>query len=104
MVSIFLHAVSSLLSKLFSRQIDRWTDRCMEKESEESPCQNSVTISKTFGITGVIWFIIFASSGILGVVIWADGMTDWDAFLCGILFLFLSLILARQEDHKQECR
>ena len=25
------------------------------------------------------------------MVIWADGMTDWDAFLCGILFLFLSL-------------
>ena len=91
MVSMFLHAVSFLLSKLFSRQIDRRTDRCMEKESEESICQNSVTISKTFGITGVIWFIVFAAFGILGVVIWADGMTDWDAFLCGILFLFLSL-------------
>ena len=25
------------------------------------------------------------------MVIWADGMTDWDAFLCGSLFLFLSL-------------
>lgn len=91
MVSMFLHAVSFLLSKLFSRQIDRRTDRCVKKESEESTCQNSVTISKTFGITGVIWFIVFAAFGILGVVIWADGMTDWDTFLCGILFLFLSL-------------
>lgn len=92
MVSMFLHAVSFLLSKLFSRQIDRWSDRCVKKESEESICQNSVTISKTFGITGVIWFIVFAAFGILGVVIWADDMTDWGTFLCGILFLFLSLV------------
>lgn len=48
-------------------------------------------VSKAFGIVGGIWFICFAAFGILSIVIWADSMTDWDSFACGILFLLISL-------------
>ena len=48
-------------------------------------------VSKAFSIAGGIWFICFAAFGVLSIVIWADGMTDWDSFACGVLFLLSSL-------------
>ena len=91
MVSLFLHAVSHLLSKLSSRQFEKWENQYIDRENEENSYRKCVRVSKAFGIVGGIWFICFAAFGILSIVIWADGMTDWDSFACGILFLLISL-------------
>ena len=91
MVSLFLHAVSHLLSKLFSRQFENWENQYIDRENEENSYRRSVRVSKTFGIVGGIWFICFAAFGILSIVIWADGMTNWDSFACGVLFFMISL-------------
>ena len=63
----------------------------LDRENEENSYRKCVRVSKAFGIVGGIWFICFAAFGILSIVIWADGMTDWDSFACGILFLLISL-------------
>ncbi len=87
MISLFSHAISALLSKLF----DKWTNKYIDRENEENSYRKSVRVSKTFGIVGGIWLILFAAFGVLSIVIWADGMTDWDSFACGVLFLLSSL-------------
>lgn len=91
MVSLFLYAVSHLLSKLSSRQFEKWENQYIDRENEENSYRKCVRVSKAFGIVGGIWFICFAAFGILSIVIWADSMTDWDSFACGILFLLISL-------------
>lgn len=88
MISLFSHAISALLSKLF----DKWTNKYIDRENEENSYRKSVRVSKTFGIVGGIWLILFAPFGVLEIVIWADGMTDWDSFTCGVLFLLISLL------------
>ena len=80
MISLFSHAISALLS---NKYIDR--------ENEENSYRKCVRVSKAFSIAGGIWFICFAAFGVLSIVIWADGMTDWDSFACGVLFLLSSL-------------
>ena len=80
-----------LLSKLSSRQFEKWENQYIDRENEENSYRKCVRVSKAFGIVGGIWFICFAAFGILSIVIWADGMTDWDSFACGILFLLISL-------------
>ena len=52
----------------------------LDRENEENSYRKCVRVSKAFGIVGGIWFICFAAFGILSIVIWADGMTDWDFF------------------------
>ena len=88
MISLFSHAISALLSKLF----DKWTNSYIDRENEENSYRKSVRVSRTLGIVGGIWLILFAAFGVLGIIIWADDMTDWDSFACGILFLFISLL------------
>ncbi len=51
-----------------------------------------MVIAKTVGIAGTVFFAVLLGFGILGLVIWADDRTDWDSFVCGILFLLLSLL------------
>ena len=88
MISLFSHAISALLSQLF----DKWTNSYIDRENEENSYRKSVRVSRTLGIVGGIWLILFAAFGVLGIIIWADDMTDWDSFACGILFLFISLL------------
>lgn len=92
MISLFSHAISALLTKLLSKLFDKWENSYIDRENEENSYRKSVRVSKTFGIVGGIWLILFAAFGALGIIIWADGMTDWDSFACGILFLFISLL------------
>ncbi|WP_288971753.1 hypothetical protein [uncultured Ruminococcus sp.] len=87
MISLFSHVISALLSKLF----DKWTNKYIDRENEENSYRKCVRVSKAFSIAGGIWFICFAAFGVLSIVIWADGMTDWDSFACGVLFLLSSL-------------
>lgn len=88
MISLFSHAISALLSKLF----DKWTNKYIDRENEENSYRKSVRVSRTLGIVGGIWLILFAAFGVLGIIIWADGMTDWDSFACGVPFLLISLL------------
>lgn len=88
MISLFSHAISALLSKLF----DKWESSYIDRENEENSYRRSVRVSRTLGIVGGIWLILFAAFGVLGIIIWADGMTDWDSFACGVLFLLISLL------------
>ena len=76
MISLFSHAISALLSKLF----DKWTNKYIDRENEENSYRKCVRVSKAFSIAGGIWIICFAAFGVLSIVIWADGMTDWDSF------------------------
>ena len=73
MISLFSHAISALLSKLF----DKWTNSYIDRENEENSYRKSVRVSRTLGIVGGIWLILFAAFGVLGIIIWADDMTDW---------------------------
>ncbi len=91
MISLFSHAISTLLTKLLSKLFDKWGNSYIDRENEENSYRRSVRVSKIFGIVGGIWFICFAAFGILSIVIWVDGMTDWDSFACGVLFLLISL-------------
>ena len=92
MISLFSHAISTLLTKLLSKLFDKWENSYINREKEENSYRRSVRVSKTLGIVGGIWFICFAAFGSLSIVIWTDGMTDWDSFACGVLFLLISLL------------
>ncbi len=92
MISLFSHAISTLLTKLLSKLFDKWENSYIDREKEENSYRRSVRVSRTLGIVGGIWFICFAAFGILSIVIWADDMTDWDSFACGVLFLLISLL------------
>ncbi len=64
----------------------------MTEENEENSYRKCVRVSKAFGIVGGIWVYLFLRRlAFSASFIWADGMTDWDSFACGILFLLISL-------------
>ena len=57
MISLFSHAISALLSKLF----DKWENSYIDRENEENSYRKSVRVSRTLGIVGGIWLILFAA-------------------------------------------
>ncbi len=48
MISLFSHAISALLSKLF----DKWTNKYIDRENEENSYRKCVRVSKAFSIAG----------------------------------------------------
>lgn len=50
MISLFSHAISALLSKLF----DKWTNKYIDRENEENSYRKCVRVSKAFSIAGGI--------------------------------------------------
>lgn len=47
MISLFSHAISALLSKLF----DKWTNKYIDRENEENSYRKCVRVSGSSGIS-----------------------------------------------------
>ncbi|MGN1404253.1 MAG: hypothetical protein ACI4XB_08020 [Ruminococcus sp.] len=96
MIYLLEHILTAVITFFFDNTCTKW----VKQQELENQFQKTVFFSKSYGIMGAIWFLLFFTLGILGLCVGIDD-TDADSFFTGCLFLLISfagifLILLRR--------